>query len=261
MSEPVPPSASTDFRPAGHNLASPFRWFLAEFLVVVAGILVALALSSWAQDQRDHEREQSYLRQLNVDLEASEKILAEAEEFTRLRAEASARVLHRFWRDDLSVDDSTRQDIALPRTTGRFNPVLGTASALMSTGDLNLIRDDALRSQLVTFLDSMKTILDDIRRFDETYYRPGVHILFRGPDMFAIMRSSDSVDTMRTRPNMTERIPFPTTMEAVLRDRSVYDGYGFLLVAHRNQSFRYGAMLEKTRALRVQVVAALSETN
>ena len=44
--------------------------------------------------------------------------------------------------------------------------------------------------------------------------------------------------------------------EPALRDRLVYDGYNSLLVAHRNQSLRYGEMLEQTRALRVQVATA-----
>jgi len=261
MTEPAPPTAPPAFRPAGHGWQSSLRWFLAEFVVVVSGILVALALTSWAADQRDHARERSYLRQLNVDLEASEKILVEAEKFFRVRAEASARVVHRFWRDDLAVDDSTLLDLALPRSSRRFNPVLGTANALMTTGDLNLVRNDKLRTQLVTYLDSMNSLLDDIRRFDETYYRPGVHALAVGPDIhqFTKGQGSEMAEAVRARPVTIERIPFPNTMGAMLRDRSVYDGYILLLVAHRNQSYRYRAMLDETRALRVQVTAALGK--
>lgn len=226
----------------------------------MAGILVALALSSSAEDQRDHQRGRLYLRQLNVDLEASEKILVEAETFLRLRAEVSARILHRFWREGLTVDASTRTDLALPRSSRRFNPVLGTANALMSTGDLNLVRDDALRTQLVTYLDSMKTFQDDIRRFDETYFQPGVHILSIGPDIhqFLDLRGSVLEETLRSRPSVIERVPFPTTIKTMLRDRCVYDGFIMLLVSHRNQSRRYGAMLEKICSLRAQVRAALS---
>ncbi len=254
MTEPEPPSA---FWPAGHNWASSIRWFTAEFIVVVAGILVALALSGWAADRRDREREQSYLRQLSVDLGASAETLSEATDFMRLRAEASARVLHRFWRDDLTVDASTIEDLSLPQSMRRFNPVLGTATALMSTGDLNLIRDDALRSRIVTYLDVMRTKQDDVRRFDETYYRPGVEMLIRGPDLIQFLSFRPQDETQRIRPNVIERIPFPSSVEEVLRERSVYDGYIFLLTSHRNQSFRYGDMLEETRSLRAMVDAAL----
>jgi len=51
--------------------------FLAEFVVVVAGILVALALAlalgSWSDDRRDQQRERDYPPQLEVDLASSGK--------------------------------------------------------------------------------------------------------------------------------------------------------------------------------------------
>ncbi len=48
-------------------------------------------------------------------------------------------------------------------------------------------------------------------------------------------------------------MPFPTSLAGMLRDRGVYDGYNSLLVAHRNQAWRYGDMLTQTRSLRAQV--------
>ena len=49
--------------------------FLAEFVVVVSGILVALALAlgSWADDRRDQQRERDYPPHLEVDLASSGK--------------------------------------------------------------------------------------------------------------------------------------------------------------------------------------------
>lgn len=51
------------------------RLFLAEFVVVVSGILVALALAlgSWADDRRDQQRERDYPPHLEVDLASSGK--------------------------------------------------------------------------------------------------------------------------------------------------------------------------------------------
>src|SRR5688572_25817782 len=37
------------------------RWFAAEFLVVVTGVLVALALQAWYEDRQDRDRETAYL--------------------------------------------------------------------------------------------------------------------------------------------------------------------------------------------------------
>jgi hypothetical protein len=252
---PLPPVASpvAAYRPAW---SSSLRWFLAEFLVVVAGILVALALSSWAQGRADITREQSYLHQLLADLTTNERDLAEAVEFFDQRASASARVLHRFWQETPAADDAFIEDLSLPRTTRRFRPVLGTAEALISSGDLNLIRSDAVRAGILDYVESTKTHLEDTHRYDETYYRPAVALLYRGPDLYEHARFRTQDDRLLPRPNRIERVPFPGTLQDMLRDRLVYDGYNFLLMAHRNQAGRYGDMLAETQALRTQIEAA-----
>lgn len=237
---------------------SRLRWFLAEFLVVVSGIMVALALSGWVQERRDQQREIAYLQQLSTDLLSSEQLLTEAVERMRERARASARVLHRFWREDPAVDEALVEDLRLPRSTRPFRPVMGTAEALSSTGNLSLIGSDTLRAELLTYVESMKTKLDDINRYDETYFRPGVLMLTDGPDLFAHIKFPANDDSLQTRPNQYERVPFPSTLADMLRDRNVYTGYQLLLTAHRNQANRYEEMLEQTRALRTKVEAELA---
>lgn len=254
---PAPASAT----PAGSRAfgrGSSLRWFCAEFLVVVAGILVALALSSWAQGRQEVGREQSWLRQLQSDLSKNEGELAEAVAFVDERAVASARVLHRFWQLAPVADDAAIEDLMLPRSTRRFRPVLGTAEALISSGELNLVRSDAIRAAILDYVESMRTSLEDVSRYDETYYRPGVDMLFRGPELYqhANLRSDD--DRLRPRPNTVERIPFPSVLDDMLRDRTVHDGYLFLLIAHRNQGARYAEMLDQTRALRAEVSRLLA---
>lgn len=257
MTEPGnPPPVTPSIAAQRLSWTSSLRWFLAEFLVVVAGILVALALSSWAQGRADITREQSYLRQLLADLTTNERDLAEAVEFFDQRAGASARVLHRFWQDTPAADEAFVEDLSLPRTTRRFRPVLGTAEALISSGDLNLIRSDAVRAAILDYVESTKTHLEDTHRYDETYYRPAVAMLYRGPDLYQHARFRIRDDRLLPRPNRVERVPFPGTLQDMTRDRVIYDGYNFLLMAHRNQSGRYGDMLAETQALRARIEAA-----
>ena len=259
VSTPPPPAAPPRAIVAGRSWKSSLRWFLAEFVVVVAGILVALAVSSWAQERQEIKREQVYLRQLSADLKASEKDLAEATEFLTQRAEASTRILHRFWRNDLTVDERLIEDFGLPRSTRRYRPVLGTAEALTLSGDLNLIRSDTLRAQIIAYLESMKTNLENINRYDETYYRPAVASLYAGPDIYQFVKFRNPGIVLRPRPDQPERVPFPATLAGMLRDRRVYDGYNFLLVAHRNQAACYEDMLEQSRTLRADVEVAIEK--
>lgn len=234
------------------------RWFLAEFLVVVSGVLVALALSSMAQDRRDRGREQAYLQQLSMDLASNMTGLRERMESTRERSDASARVLHRFWQDDPQVDEDLVRDLSLPRGTARYRPTLGTAEALISTGDLNLIRSTSLRAALLAHVEAVNFKLADIVRYEETYYRPAVDSLYRGPDIYQFATFRDPNELRRPRPFVVERVPFPSPLAAMLRDRTVYDGYNQLLVAHRNSSVLYEQLLEETGALKAQVDAEIN---
>lgn len=233
------------------------RWFAAEFTVVVAGILVALALSSWAEDRRDAKREQAYLQQLAADLDASDAILSEAVAFVVARAESSARIVQSFWHEQQVVDRAIVKDLKVPRSTRRFRPILGTAEALISSGDMRLVHTGALRTQILAYVESMRTHLEDINRFDVTYYRPAVTILYPNSELQQFFPRAMESDRLMPRPNDADRVPFPADLRTLLRDRNVYDGYSLLLVAHRNQADEYQEMLEETRKLRVAVGIAI----
>lgn len=252
----APMAASVPAR--GPGWAPSLRWFLAEFLVVVAGVLVALALSSWAKGRQDIAREQSYLRQLHADLGHNETELAAAVDFLDERAAASARILHRFWSHAAVADRAFIDDLLKPRSTRRFRPVLGAAEALISSGDLNLIRSDAVRAAILDYVESMRTHLEAINRHDESYYRPAVVMLMQGPDVQQHTDLNDGDDRLRVRPNNPQRVPFPSVLDDMLLDRTIYDGYSFLLLAHRNQASRYDGMLSETRELRTLIGAAIS---
>src|SRR5262245_17607244 len=74
------------------------RWFAAEFLLVVSGVLVALALQAWYQGQQNARAERVYIAQLRADLDTTNKMLRAAFEWDSTRLEAHARLvaaLHR----------------------------------------------------------------------------------------------------------------------------------------------------------------------
>lgn len=259
MSETADPVAEVQ---RTHSLGSGLRWFLAEFLVVVAGVLVALAVNGLMQERLDQQREQVYLRQLSADLARSDAELSYAVTFVHGRALAAARVLHRFWRNAPAVDDTLIGDLAQPRSTRRFRPVLGTAEALSASGDLGLIRSDALRADLLAYVELMRTRLEEIDRYDETYYRPGVAMLSLAPTLSPPSGTpagqTPRDESTRSRPDQYDRVPFPATAADVLASREVYTGYLYLLTAHRNQTEQYTEMLQAIRALHKKVDAQIT---
>jgi hypothetical protein len=234
------------------------RWFLAEFLVVVTGVIVARACNAWWQNRLDARRELVYLHQLSADLRASDKDLDDVRTFFTISAKAAATVCHEFWRRGELGNDAVFEQMMLPMRSRRAAPTLGTARAVISSGDLRVLHSSALRTAITNYVDLMDAYTADSVRYDETYFREGIHLVTAHVDIYAMLKPTDDDRSLAVRPDATSPAPFPVDLQAVLKDQDIYRGYQLLLVGHRGQAHRYGDMLDETRALQKQVDTALS---
>src|SRR5690606_6008252 len=129
------------------------RWFAAEFLVVVTSVLFELALNAWWEASQEHRREELYLNQLRSDLRINKERLEEAirlEQTTRAGAEAVIAALSAA--TPITVD-SARTWMIERRASFYSDPRLlrGTVSALMETGDINLLRNAVVRQRVIEY--------------------------------------------------------------------------------------------------------------
>lgn len=126
--------------------------FVFEFVVVVAGVLVALALNAWAQGRQDAQTEADYLARLSRDLE---RTIADLEVFATFegRQLEDATLAQRAIARLPPTTDVTRVSEAMAHLMTRQTMVLkdSTYRDLVSTGHLSLIHDAALRDQIVDF--------------------------------------------------------------------------------------------------------------
>lgn len=245
--------------PGSAGWPAALRWFAAEFMVVVTGVLVALALGAWWQERDNRQREAAYLLQLVADLATTEQELGEVREFHIQGALAAARVGHAFWKLEPPTLDELAADLWRPFRSTRERPVLGTINALIATGDLRLIRSDALRTELTAYAEFAEATVENIQRHDETYYRPGINALVDILD-FNLLRhergieseaaNDERLERLRMLPAGPRRPPFPMDIDSLLTNRQLYAAYEKLLVAHRNQGSNYGRILDRARRLR-----------
>lgn len=66
-----------------------FQWIAAELLVIVPGVLIALAIDELRQSAEDTASANEYLRQLVTDLRSTEKAMAEVSDRNALSELAS----------------------------------------------------------------------------------------------------------------------------------------------------------------------------
>lgn len=125
------------------------RWFFAEFLVVVTGVLVAFALNSWWMDVKEDRKEEAYLRQIKLDIEASISVVERSVTYARRTTHAASKLLSYTFSDSLPPD-SVLNDFALIAMS--YEPgslIQGTLLSLVNSGDLQLIGNDSIRTELI----------------------------------------------------------------------------------------------------------------
>jgi len=131
-----------------------YKYFISELLIVVAGILIAISLNSWREDNADQNREQFYLKSLKTDFEHSLSSLTEIYN-QNLESISSVKNLLTVISKNISISkDSSKKLLARPLFGfNRFVPVSGTYKEIISTGSLQILRDDELRIALSSWDD------------------------------------------------------------------------------------------------------------
>ena len=134
------------------------NWFAVglEVVIVVVGVVIGFQITAWGQARSDRANEQTYLHLLAQDLRATEQEIAVADAWLVPRETASGALLRSFHDPTRPHPDSLREQIFNSVGYYTFNPVTGTAEALVATGNLSLIREDSLRSAITQYLRSAR---------------------------------------------------------------------------------------------------------
>lgn len=130
-----------------------YKHFTTELLIVVAGILIAVSLNNWREDSANKNREQFYLKSLKTDFEQSLASLTDIYN-QNLQSNASLKslldIIH--YKNTPSVD-SCKKLFKHLFGFNRFVPASGTYKEIISTGSLQLLRNDELRNALSSWDD------------------------------------------------------------------------------------------------------------
>jgi hypothetical protein len=269
--EPDPPRAAPPRRPrAVARVAewgwSRIRWLAAELTIVVAGILIALAIQSWVDGRDDRAREREYLHQLQGDLRETERLVMRDDSIHRVRDRSGVMLLHAFFTPDRPPRDSVLVWAIDATWYEPRRPVLGTADALVATGDLALLQDHALRAAVTAYLAESRTLTAEQLAAEEVWMRASQQLssaldYSEGLELLARSRQDSLAlaNPLFYLPAGRRRHPFPVDLDAFLRDRDAYDGVANMYWGKRNMAQLRAAMLQSARALRARVETALAQ--
>ena len=234
------------------------RWFAAEIVVVVAGVLIALALNAWWGARQDAARERVYLTQLAEDLRETERIMDQRDaRMAALTGGAVDKLLVSFGTAARPPRDSVVAWLANVAYLATPRPVLGTTEALMASGDFGAIRDDDLVAAITAYYDVNREYLADQDRQVQRAHAHGEALALQYLDRQDVYRSEFED---RTRPDRATPLlvvppgwtaPFPLDVDAFYRDPVAYR---HLMLLRRNVEY-----LASSRRVMRQAAVALRE--
>tara|TARA_R110000744_G_C19329112_1_gene558379 strand:+ start:115 stop:930 length:816 start_codon:yes stop_codon:yes gene_type:complete len=238
-----------------------FKYAIGEIVLVVIGILIALQINNWNNEQNRIKSETIILKQLISDLTKSQAELKKYEEAMVERAKACVIVCHAFYKEDIP-NDSIYVYMRKPLGTEIYSPTLGTARSIINSGNISLIKSDDLKNKITAYVEIVEYKLKNINRYEETYFRNGMMLLkevmqitnlFPKSDLLNLA-VSDSIlisrnDKLNIMPSVIEKIPFEKDLKELYQNYKVFSAYNSLLISHRNSAYVYNDIFEITNEL------------
>ena len=186
--------------PAG-RFSKYLIYAIGEIILVVIGILIALAINNSNQNRVTKEKEQIYLAGLKNEFETSRLKLIQLIEVNRQNYEGAKEIMGHMFKDTVSITEvqfskllfgSFASDIA-------FNPNNSLLNEMINSGSLKDISNTELRKQLTNWIST----LEDIARQENEL---GVH---REKVVDIIRINENSIRTIMDLSGVSQEIGLP----------------------------------------------------
>ena len=166
------------------------RWFTAEYLIVVLGVLTAVAMNAWWGERSDRAQEQQILAQILDDVRQNHDELTR-DDFPGLERQHVAQgsiVATLYGAGPVDEDALLERFASVINSGSRFYPQTAAYESLKSTG-VDLIEDDSLRIEITDlferWLKRVEIAEDDLWNTYDRDFDPYIMEHFLGVDSMA----------------------------------------------------------------------------
>ena len=146
-----------------------FKYAIGEIILVVIGILIALQVNNWNEDRKIRSIEQTLLNDLKIELNANFKALQHVinEHKKSLKAAQELMVLSKKPRELMNTPDSTANHlISSMNINWTYNPQKGILNSIISSGQLNYIKNKELKYLIASIDDVTEDALESTAQIE-----------------------------------------------------------------------------------------------
>lgn len=132
---------------------------VGEIVLIVIGILIALAINNWNQGRLASEKEEFYLRGLQTEFERSKVKLENLIKVNRLNYEESIKIARFISENELPEEDELSQILFSSFSSEiAYNPNNSLLNELINSGNLGVISSEELRKALTSWESYIQSI-------------------------------------------------------------------------------------------------------
>ena len=149
---------------------------IGEILLVVIGILIALQVNAYQDERMERSKECEYLSSLITDLTIEKTFLETYAAFDQeVIFNAEALLQAQYDHGNFLVDDIFSKQLSILNNRSTFRKHNTTYMELLATGDLNLLKDQALKQEVMLHfqkLDQYETIIRQNNEYIDNHFAP-----------------------------------------------------------------------------------------
>lgn len=135
---------------------------ILELVIVIVGVVIGFQVTAWGQQRDMNDRAVIQQEALREDFLSNRRQLDNVLVDLELAVSRQREMLRVIHDESPRPGPDTLADLVFSTITfARFQPVLGAYNAMLSAGDLRLIRDPVLRSNLAHFAQMAETGFED----------------------------------------------------------------------------------------------------
>jgi len=148
-----------------------FKYAIGEIVLVVIGILIAIQLNEWKNENLDNIKKQNILKSLKVEYEANLKQLDTVLFYDNKISVAYAKLNEMYKKSFVGyTEDDIIRAVVEHSWTWTFNPINGALRSAISSGDIHLITNKRLVELLFSWEDVVEDSYEEAARIRQFQY-------------------------------------------------------------------------------------------
>ena len=146
-----------------NKLSKYFLYAIGEIVLVVIGILVALQINNWNQNQSDRKKEVTILKELKKEFDENSTRYEETIKAQTLALNYNQSFLLCLEKKNLNYKRDSIASFILygPLNYFRAEPVIGAYQSINASGNISLIQNSILKSKLAAFSSEISQGFED----------------------------------------------------------------------------------------------------